>query len=254
MNPRCPTVLLAAAIALAVSAADARAQQAAAKAAQPTQAEILSALDAAARCWDSSCPRADSHGFCAAHKTVKGAQRCGGQYDRVTLKRNAKRAVRGEAALRKAMAAYDAAPSEVQSGLGLDAAKVCMRLADVAAERVLALAFPTDLDFSMDDDEVRKASTERFKRWVADIQNAYKEAREGYVAAAKLARGTPLASAAKKRAVAITLAFADTLEHGYIPKDVRSPPYKDDKTMAFCDELANQAAPLRAAAKAYSAP
>lgn len=211
----------------------------------PTQADILTALSAATVAWDKSCKQSDSDGFCASHKTVRDSSWCGSSYDQVVIKRKVKPARRAEAALRKALAGFDSALPAVQQGLEGDAAAARLRLADAASERLLALPFPTGLSFDGNDRKASKASMVRFKRWMNEIQSAFKEAHAGYLAVTKLAGAGPLATTARTRVAAIAGAFAATLEHGHIPKDVRSGPYKDDKMQAYCDELDNQAAPLR---------
>ncbi len=248
-------VILAMLLALTVRAGPARAQESkAAAATPPSQADILVALSAATAAWDKSCKHSDSDGFCASHKTVSDPRWCGASYDKVVVRRKAKSARRAEVALGQALAAFDSALPAVQQGLEGDAAAARMRVADAAAEGVLALPFPTNLCFDANNAKVMKASLKRFRRWLNDIQGAFKEAQAGYLAVAKLAGAGPLATTARQRVAAIALVFAATLEHAHMPKDVRSPPYKDDKMQAYCDELAAQAAPLRDLARRAVAP
>jgi len=255
MNASRTTTLFSFALALVFAAATAHAQEADRKG-QPSQAEIRSALDEAAAQWDKTChyDHVDAHGYCAIHKKVVDKRRCGGEYEKVTIKRETKLAKAAIAAMEKALATYNTAPQEVRSGLEANAAAVQLRLADSFAEHLLGCPFPTRLSFDEKTPAKAKASSKRYKRWAEHAQATLKKAGAGYRAAMDLGAAGPVANDAKARVAAIFLASAEVLEHAYIPEDIRAPPDDDSKVMMFCDQFIQQAEPLRDIAEAASKP
>jgi hypothetical protein len=122
---------------------------------------------------------------------------------------------------------------------------------DAAFAAIYSLPFPTGLDFSP---AHKKASTERFDAWVADMKKLAATANDRYSAlfAASADDTAPRDPAARLIAAAriaqITRHFAGELLRAAIPADVRAEPNAAEKTAAYCSLIADVAAPLLAKA------
>lgn len=240
-------IVRAAVVALGmVVAAPAWAQPAAQPAPAPAEADVARALSRAVAAWDRSCAHVDALGLCVTRKRTASARYCTGAYVRIRHERKTHAARKATAALARALALYDRTDPAVKSKLAAQAAAATMRQGDAAVEALLAVPFPTNIDFPVKDEARMKASMKIFKGWMVHIQTHSKEIHDRYATAARM--GHPAVRAlAQARAVAARSALADLLEMGYVPRSVRTGAYAADKLAAYCNELAAQAAPLRPA-------
>ena len=113
---------------------------------------------------------------------------------------------------------------------------------DLALENVLEIAFPTALDFS----EAHKAAgLKKFTAWV-DHMSALASAGRGFYSEKMMRDGatTKERVVAAARIVQVQRHLASILVRAEIPLDVRSGPYAEEKTQAFCDRIAEVAEPI----------
>jgi tetratricopeptide (TPR) repeat protein len=110
-------------------------------------------------------------------------------------------------------------------------------------EAYLALKFPANLDFDPRRPAVAKQSLARFDRWLADKMAAAKRTNdELFAVLAYKDNASSIGAAARIGQLSQT--FADAMFSAEIPATVRTGPFADDKTEAYCEALENHGTPL----------
>ena len=118
---------------------------------------------------------------------------------------------------------------------------------DAALADVLAIAFPTSLDFS---EKSRAASVAKFNTWVEDMHARGSAARKTYSDRLLANDATDVERVtAAARIVQLQRHLASTIVRAEIPLDVRSGEYAAEKTEAFCTRLTEVAEPIMLAAE-----
>ena len=118
---------------------------------------------------------------------------------------------------------------------------------DAALADVLAIAFPTSLDFS---EKTRAASSVTFNTWVEDMRARGAAARKTYSDRFLANDSTAVQRVvAAARIVQLQRHLASTVVRAEIPRDVRSGEYAGEKIEAFCDRLEEVAEPIVLAAE-----
>lgn len=134
---------------------------------------------------------------------------------------------------------------------GTPTASAAVGPAEQALAEFFAIRFPTNLDFSGDHDEVRKASLARFNRWLQDTEHRGRVAQEAYGSPAGTSRPDHIVAAA--RSAQVSRRLASLFVHAAIPLDVRTGEFAQDKVSAFCGKMAETAVPLLDRADAAAA-
>jgi hypothetical protein len=119
-------------------------------------------------------------------------------------------------------------------------------LAEQDFEKLLTITFPDKLDFSTEPKKKKKLeeSTKRFMKYFTDKTKAvvstrdkYKSIVDGALEGGAAINGAAWAIASAARYGQIYQNFADQLFTAEIPKEVRTGPFAEDATAAFCDAL-----------------
>lgn len=107
---------------------------------------------------------------------------------------------------------------------------------------VLALAFPTGLDFSSD--KRRETSTKKFDAWVLKLKQTAGDATAHY----EKLLGAAADDAARARSIArmaqVNLHTAALLARAWIPTDVRTGEHAEEKTETYCEMIGDIAEPV----------
>ncbi len=122
-------------------------------------------------------------------------------------------------------------------------ARAKLLLADQTLEAYAAVRFPTGLDFSPERTRAKEASLKKFNDFVQTRTKLGADAQREYTAILSL-KDASTAIAATQRLGFLPHSFATELEHGEIPKDVRTGEFAKEKVEAFCDKLLETAEPL----------
>jgi tetratricopeptide (TPR) repeat protein len=120
------------------------------------------------------------------------------------------------------------------------------RQADKDYEAFLDIKFPTGLDFNPEKKAVAAASMKKFNAWVDSKAKAAAKAREQYENLIFKVKDAANSIAAAARIGQIQQHFSDQLFTAEIPTNVRTGPYAEDATEAYCDALTEKAEPLEA--------
>ena len=106
---------------------------------------------------------------------------------------------------------------------------------------VLAMTFPTDLDFS---DGHREQARTTFDHWLTDTSQRAEAAVAAFTQQSSQATDPTVKVEANARVVQTLRYFAGLLLRAQMPIDVRTGDNADDKRDAFCDAVATAADPL----------
>src|SRR6185437_9097226 len=152
---------------------------------------------------------------------------------------------RDEAKQREAMAAYKSAIGAFEKKQGKTGgdekaalfyyATAKFRFADKDYEAFLDIKFPTGLDFNPEKKAVAAASMKKFNSWVDTKSKAAAKAREQYENLIFKVKDAANSIAAAARIGQIQQHFSDQLFTAEIPTNVRTGPYAEDATEAYCD-------------------
>jgi tetratricopeptide (TPR) repeat protein len=111
-------------------------------------------------------------------------------------------------------------------------------------EEYLSVEFPSGLDFDRRNARRAQQSEQRFNQWIQRKENLSGRTAQRYREIVDI-RGAPQwAIAAAARIGQISQNFSDALFTAEIPRDVRTGPYAEDATIAYCDTLTTAAQPL----------
>ena len=122
------------------------------------------------------------------------------------------------------------------------ASRVQLGTSDEPLADVLAIAFPSGLDFSQPN---KAQSLNRFDAWVKDMSQRGNTARTAYSTRITASDATAAQRAiAAARIVQLQRHIATQLVRAEIPLDVRSGEHADDKIGAFCDRMHEVAEPI----------
>jgi outer membrane protein assembly factor BamD (BamD/ComL family) len=211
--------------------------------------------------WTQSCPVELVDGACvriSRERAIKlGARRRGalaqqtqcGDASKIKLtvvardERKVREAMHELAEAARAFEAVQGKTGGDQAGARYYYGQAKLAAADRDYEAYLGVAFPANLDFDPRSPAIAKQSLARFEAWVAKKQQL------GAAASAQYERVLAIKDAASSITAAARLGqvsqnFSDALFTAEIPKDLRTGPFAEDKTEAFCSRLEDLARPL----------
>jgi hypothetical protein len=113
--------------------------------------------------------------------------------------------------------------------------------ADRELADVLAIAFPTDLDFSPPN---KQRSMDRVAQWIAGTSARVETAGQHYADRVQRATTDADRAAGTARIVQLLRHFAGELQRAELPVDARSGEHADAMARAYCDNLAKAAVRL----------
>lgn len=157
--------------------------------------------------------------------------------------------------VREAMAAFDHAIGEYDKRNGKTGgddrgalyfmASSKLAKAERDYENYLALAIPAGLQFGTNQPSLAARSHKRFNDWFKSKLDNGLAVRKQYEAVIALSDG-PTTIAAAARIGQTLQAFSGQLFRAEIPSEVRSGPYAEEASQAYCDALTEKAEPLEA--------
>ncbi|HEX2687343.1 MAG TPA: hypothetical protein VHN14_12040, partial [Kofleriaceae bacterium] len=217
--------------------------------------------------WQEACPVATSDGACVKvmHRESPGRRRaqviatgiprrCGDdtRVELTVVPRDDRKVRAATAAFAHAIADYEhagALPGDAR-GAFYHYAFARFRRAERDYERYLAMAIPGSLDFDTRKPWLAATSHKRFDEWVAGKTALGARLRAQYQPLTALGDAA-IAIAAAARIAAISHNLAAQLYRAEIPANLRTGPYAEDSTTAYCEALEQVAEPLENEALGY---
>ena len=210
--------------------------------------------------WKRACPVATVDGTCAkvtraapARLTLRsvpavGARCSEDKVETVAVARDARHVAAAMAAYASAIATWDAHGGKTggdERGARYFYASAKLGRAERDFEAYLAQTIPSGLDFDPRSPAIAAHSKARFTQWLATKSAAGAVTRAQYDAVTTLGDGaTTIAAVA--RMGQLTHTMSGQLFRAEVPRNLRTGPYADETSQAYCDELTAVAEPLEA--------
>jgi TolA-binding protein len=207
--------------------------------------------------WKRACPVATVDGTCArvtraapvrlAIKQAVVGTRCSeDKVETVAVARDGKRVAAAMAAYDKAIATYDAHGGVTggdERGARYYYASSKLGRAERDFEAYLAQTIPSGLDFDPRSPAIAAKSKARFTSWLTSKSAAGVATRAQYDAVTKLGDGATTISAVARMGQ-LTHTLSGQLFRAEIPRNLRTGPYAEESSQAYCDQLTTVAEPL----------